>query len=128
MERKEIGFSAVSLSLSLSSSPPLLFFFLNQIRSILFSSLHTGNSTRAFLNGPNWDTGADWLEGKAALVLIPLRRPATEGPLGLQAAETRQATKYLFSVALLRPHQTAFLLNLAPKLLGLGLVWLLKEK
>lgn len=62
-------------------------------------------------------------------VHIPLRRQAIEGPLGLPAAAgDRQATEYLFSVALLRPQQTAFLLNLAPKLLGLELVWLLKEK
>lgn len=50
------------------------------------------------------------------------------GPLGSGRQETGQATKYLFSVALLRPLQTEFLLNLAPKLLGLGLAWLLREK
>ena len=52
----------------------------------------------------------------------------SKGPWGSRRQETGQATKYLFSVALLRPQQTAFLLNLAPKLLGLELVWLLKEK
>lgn len=49
-------------------------------------------------------------------------------PPGSRRQETGQATKYLFSVALLRPLQTEFLLNLAPELLGLGLAWLLREK
>lgn len=50
------------------------------------------------------------------------------GPRGSRRRQTGQATEYLFFVALLRPLQTEFLLNLAPKLLGLGLAWLLREK
>lgn len=58
----------------------------------------------------------------------PTGRRVSSGPRGSRRRQTGQATKYLFSVALLRPLQTEFLLNLAPKLLGLGLAWLLREK
>lgn len=112
-----------------------MFFFLSlsliskQICSILFSSLHTGNCTPGFLNGPNWGKEADWLGEKSTLGPYPTVQTSNRRALGVPGGrrpDTPRSTYFLWlCLGLSRQH---FLLNLAPKLLGLELVWLLKEK
>lgn len=94
----------------------------NQIRSLLsaFPPPRRKLCLR-FLNGPDWGEEADWPgRGLHAQSLSHWAESQQNGPPGSRQQEAGQATEYLFSVALLRPLQTEFLLNLAPKLLGLG--------
>lgn len=98
---------------------PFFFSFLNQICSIMFSSLRTGNSTRGFLNGPNWGKEADWLGKKSTLVHIPLCRQAIEGPLGLQAAEDATSHKVFIFCGFVLASADSIFIESSPKTAGI---------